>query len=49
MQKRAEESFFGFSITAFELLALNARFYLENLLVIGCHYANKESQDFGYF
>ena len=49
MQKKFPKSFFGFGITAIELVALNTRFYWENILVIGCHYANKESQDFIYF
>ena len=43
------ENIFGFEIIAFELVALNTRFYWENILVIGSHYANKESQDFRYF
>ena len=49
MQKKIEKIFFDFEIIAFELVALNTRFYWENILVIGCHYANKESQDFIYF
>ena len=49
MQKKTEKSFFGLEITAFELVALNARFYWENIVVIGCQYANKESEDFIYF
>ena len=44
--KNLTKVFFGFQITAFELVALNPRFYWENILVIGSHYANKESQDF---
>ena len=49
MPKKIQEFFFGSEIIAFELVALNTRFYWENILVIGCHYANKESQDFIYF
>ena len=49
IEKKIQKRFFGFEITAFELVALNTRFYWENILVIGCHYANKESQDFIYF
>ena len=49
MEKKIQKIFFGFEIIAFELVALNTRFYWENILVIGCHYANKESQDFRYF
>ena len=49
MEKKIEKMFFGFEIIAFELVALNIRFYWENILVIGSHYANKESQDFKYF
>ena len=49
MQKKFQKSFFDFGITAIELVALNTRFYWENILVIGCHYANKESEDFIYF
>ena len=49
MQKKIEKSFFGFEITAFELVALNIRFYWENILLIVIHYANKESEDFRYF
>ena len=43
------ENFCGFCISAFELVSLNARFYWENILVIGCQYGKKESQDFTYF
>ena len=47
--KKIKKKFFGFEIIAFVLVALNTRFYWENILVIGCHYAKKESQDFRYF
>ena len=49
MQKKNQKIIFGFEIIAFELVALNTRFYWENILVIGIHYANKKSQDFRYF
>ena len=49
MQKKFQKSFFGFGITAIELVALNTRFYWENILVIGCQYGKKKSQDFRYF
>ena len=48
MEKKIQKRFFHFEIIAFELVALNTRFYWENILVIGFHYANKESQDFRY-
>ena len=41
--------FFGFEIIAFELVALNTRFYSENILVIGIQCPNEESEDFRYF
>ena len=49
MQKKNQKMSFGFEIIEFELVALNTRIYWENILVIGSHYANKESQDFRYF
>ena len=49
MQKKLQKMFSGFEMIAFELVALNTRFYWENILVIGIHYANKESEDFIYF
>ena len=49
MQKKFEKFFFGFEIIAFESVALNTRSSLENILVIGCQYANKDSEDFRYF
>ena len=48
MQKRIQKIFFRFQITAFELVALNTRFYYEKILVIEIHYGNKESQDLRY-
>ena len=49
MEKKIEKIFFGSEIIAFELVALNTRFYWENILVIGCQYGKKESQDFTHF
>ena len=49
MQKKIENFFFGFEIIAFELVALNTRFYWQNILVIGRQYANKDSEDFKHF
>ena len=49
MQKKIQKMFFGLLIIAFELVALNTRFYSEKILVIGCQYVNKQSQDFRYY
>ena len=49
MQKKLQKMFSGFEMIAFELVALNTRFYWENILVIVYHYPNKESEDFIYF
>ena len=46
MQKKIQKIFFDFEIIAFELVALNNRFDWERILVIGCQYVNKQSQDF---
>ena len=46
MQKKIEKFFFDFKIIAFELVALNTRFYWETILFIGCQYVNKHSQNF---
>ena len=43
------EVFFEFEIIAFELVALDTRFYWERILVIGCQYVNKQPQDFRYY
>ena len=48
MEKNIEKIFFGLEIIAFELVTLNTRFYLENILVIRCEYANIESENFRY-
>ena len=49
MEKRIQEIFFDFEIIAFELVPLDTRFYWERILVIGCQYVNKQSQDFRYY
>ena len=43
MEKKVEKVFFDSEIYAFELVALNARFYWERILLIGCHYVKKQS------
>ena len=48
MQKNNEKRFFDKEIIAFELVALNTRFYWERILVIACQYVKKQSQDFRY-
>ena len=49
MQKKFLKIFFDFEMIAFELVALNTRFYWERILVIGCQYVNKQSEDFKYY
>ena len=49
MQQKTQQIFFVFEIIAFELVALDPRFYCERLVVIGCHYLNKLGQDFRYY
>ena len=49
MQKKIQKIFFDFEMKAFELVLLNTRFYWERILVIGCQYLNKQSQDFKYY
>ena len=49
MQKKIQKIFFGSQTIAFELVALNTCFSLESILVLGCQYVNKESQDFKHF
>ena len=46
MQQKIQKIFFDFEIIAFELVALNTRFYWERIVSIGCQYVNKQSQDF---
>ena len=40
---------FDFEIYAFELVALDTCFYWDKILVIGCQYVNKQSEDFRYY
>ena len=49
MQKKAEQLFFKSDLIAFELVALDTRFYWERILVIGCQYVKEMSQDFWYY
>ena len=49
MEKKIEKIFFGSEIIAFELVALNTRFYWERILFIGCQYVNKQSQNLRYY
>ena len=49
MQKDIPKIFFDFEIIAFDLVPLDTRFYWERILVIGCEYVNKQSQDFKHF
>ena len=49
MQQKREKIFFDFEKIAFELVALDTRFYWERILVIGFQNVNKKSQDFRYY
>ena len=49
MGKKIEIFFYHLEIIAFELVALNTRFYSERILVIGGQYVKKQSQDFRYY
>ena len=49
MQKKIEKIFFDLEIILFESIALTARFYWERILVIGCQYLKKKSQNFLYY
>ena len=40
------ENIFDYEIIAFELFLLNIFFYWKRILVIGCQYVSKQSQDF---
>ena len=46
MQKNIRKIFFDSEIIAFELVALNTRFYWETIHFVGWQYVNKQSQDF---
>ena len=41
MQQKIEKRFFDLEKIAFEVVALNTRFYWERILAIGCQYVNK--------
>ena len=49
IQKKFQEIFLDLDIIAFKLVSLNTRFYWERILLIGCQYVNKQSQDFRYY
>ena len=49
VQKNFLPIFFDFDIIPFELVALNTPFYLKRILVIGCQFIKKQSQDFRYY
>ena len=49
MQKKIQKIWFDLEIAAFEKVALSFLFYWERMLVIGCQYVNKQSQDFIYY
>ena len=48
MQKKIEKKFFDFEIIPFGLVPLGTRFYWGRILVIGCEYVKKQSQDVRY-
>ena len=49
MQKKIQIICFNLEINAFDLVALNTCFYWERILVIGCQYVKKQSEDFRYY
>ena len=49
MQQKAEKTFLDFEINAFELVALDTRFFWERILVIGCQYVKKMCLDLRYY
>ena len=49
MQEKLQKIFFGLEIIAFQLVALNTRFYRGRILVIGSRYVNKQCQNLKYF
>ena len=49
MHEKVQKILFDFEIIAFELVALNLRFYWETIPFIGCQYVNKMTQDFRYY
>ena len=49
MQQNFQEIFFDFEMLAFELVALDTRFYWERILFFRCQYVNKQSEDLIYY
>ena len=49
MKLKNQKISFDFEIIAFELVEIDTSFYCERILVIGCQYVNKKSQDFRYY
>ena len=49
MQQKIQQIIFDFEIIAFESVTLDTRFYWERILIIGCQYVNKQSQDYRYY
>ena len=47
--EKSSADFFDFQKIGFELVALNTRFDWERMLVIGCQYVNKLSEDLRYY
>ena len=47
--EKIKKLIFDFEIIPFELVLLNTRFYWERILVIGCQYVKKQSQDYRYY
>ena len=44
-RKEIEKVFFDLEIISFELVTLDTRFYWKGILLIGCRYVNKQSQE----
>ena len=49
MQEKLYKILFDFEIIAFELVALNLRFYWETIPFIECQYVKKMPQDFRHY
>ena len=49
MHQKIEEISFDIDIIAFDLFALDTSFYWERIVVIGCQYVDKMSQDISYY
>ena len=48
-RKESHNTFFDLEIIAYALVALNIGFKWQRILVIGCQYVKKQSQDFRYY